>query len=274
MFEDLHELPDHRTMKDDSQKWTCTHCGGTGLWSANRTNKHGNKKCNPCNGRGYFVTSPEFRKKAKNQRQARKARKESERLAEIKKQADAFRSEHKELVKWMTENTWLDFASSLLSQLSQRGSLTDNQVNAITATMNKCIERNKSREANSITVDLTKLHELFDTAKASGLKRPALTIGKVRVSLAPATGVNAGHLYVKNQDQYQGKVTPDGKFLTVRDADESIKPRLIAIAKDPKGEIRAIGINTGVCCCCGRELTDPKSIKAGIGPVCATKWDL
>ena len=33
-----------------------------------------------------------------------------------------------------------------------------------------------------------------------------------------------------------------------------------------------IGHITGVCCICGRELTVPASVAAGIGPVCAAKW--
>jgi hypothetical protein len=32
------------------------------------------------------------------------------------------------------------------------------------------------------------------------------------------------------------------------------------------------GRATGNCSCCGRELTDPASIAAGIGPVCAEKY--
>lgn len=32
---------------------------------------------------------------------------------------------------------------------------------------------------------------------------------------------------------------------------------------------KAYGVATGQCCVCGAELTDPKSVEAGIGPVCA-----
>ena len=34
----------------------------------------------------------------------------------------------------------------------------------------------------------------------------------------------------------------------------------------------AYGFATGYCLCCGRELTDPKSVAMGIGPVCANKF--
>lgn len=36
-------------------------------------------------------------------------------------------------------------------------------------------------------------------------------------------------------------------------------------------EAKAYGRETGVCCNCGAELTDPKSIEAGIGPICASR---
>lgn len=34
-------------------------------------------------------------------------------------------------------------------------------------------------------------------------------------------------------------------------------------------EAKAWGVETGVCCVCSAMLTDPKSVEAGIGPVCA-----
>ena len=36
-------------------------------------------------------------------------------------------------------------------------------------------------------------------------------------------------------------------------------------------DAKAFGLQFGVCCCCGATLTDPKSIAAGIGPVCAKR---
>ncbi len=37
-------------------------------------------------------------------------------------------------------------------------------------------------------------------------------------------------------------------------------------------EAKAYGHQFGVCCCCGAVLTDPDSVAAGIGPICATKF--
>jgi hypothetical protein len=38
--------------------------------------------------------------------------------------------------------------------------------------------------------------------------------------------------------------------------------------RDPAAALKAHGIATGSCGCCGRELTDPESIERGIGPIC------
>lgn len=36
-------------------------------------------------------------------------------------------------------------------------------------------------------------------------------------------------------------------------------------------EAKSWGVEHGICCICAKLLTDPKSIAAGIGPVCATR---
>jgi Family of unknown function (DUF6011) len=41
---------------------------------------------------------------------------------------------------------------------------------------------------------------------------------------------------------------------------------------DPLGAAKKHGQASGRCCSCGRDLTDPESIAAGIGPICATKF--
>lgn len=51
----------------------------------------------------------------------------------------------------------------------------------------------------------------------------------------------------------------------------TIKAALDEIERDPLAAIKAHGIATGSCGCCGRELTDPDSIALGIGPICADK---
>jgi hypothetical protein len=54
------------------------------------------------------------------------------------------------------------------------------------------------------------------------------------------------------------------------DASE-VRAALDAFEADPVGALKAHGLATGSCGCCGRELTDPQSIALGIGPICAGK---
>jgi hypothetical protein len=45
-------------------------------------------------------------------------------------------------------------------------------------------------------------------------------------------------------------------------------------AADPYAAAKLYGQNTGTCSCCGLELTNPLSIKLGIGPICREKFGL
>jgi len=264
-FEDMHELP------TEAPTFKCEKCRGSGKWVT--TNSHGNSNCHKCSGRGFLVTDPAVLNRARQNRAKRKVTNERERMEALRAKASAFTREHEELVEFVAGNSsWSGFYASLMESLRTYGSWTDNQIASAQKAMNKSKEPKEERDV--IEVDLTKIHSLFETAKASGLQRPALVLGGVRVSMAPENGANAGHLYVKRGDSYQGKLTPAGKFFKVRSADADIEPTLISIAADPKGAIRNIGMDTGVCCCCGRELTNKVSIEAGIGPVCATRWGL
>ena len=111
----------------------------------------------------------------------------------------------------------------------------------------------------------------FNRAGAT-VNRPRLAGGSLRITTAPEQGNNAGCLYVKRDGEYQGKVTPDSVFRPVGSADTQTGIDLLAIDEDPIGAARRHGRETGVCSNCGAELTDPKSVKDGIGPICATHW--
>lgn len=257
------------------------------------TEKRYEERCDKCNGRGRFISwggrdlgvcrkckghgilsfaqPKEKRMQQRKQRQEREAKK----LANAKA---SFMEKHGELLQWMTDNAhWNDFAHDLLDRYRAKGELTDNQLAAIYRTMEKCVARNAERqqrqEANAIESEgLTSLLKGFADAKANGLKRPSLRIGDLKFTVAPDTGRNAGHLYVKEGDQYLGKVTPEGKFLPVREATEAHREAVAAIGANPLAEAQMHGKETGQCSCCGRELTNPESIELGIGPICRDKW--
>ena len=83
------------------------------------------------------------------------------------------------------------------------------------------------------------------------------------------TGPNAGCLYVKDGDQYMGKVTLAGEFRAAYGVDAApVIEALLAAQEDPEAAAIAYGRETGSCSCCGRELTNQQSLDLGIGPIC------
>lgn len=163
-----------------------------------------------------------------------------------------------------------DFAQSLKDHVRRIGSLTPNMLDAVRSSVKRASEQS---EIDSISFN--RVIELFNTAKEK-LKKPRIRIGGMMLSLAPAHGVNAGHIYLKSGDTYLGKITPQGRLLATRALlrDDEIKGNLKGLNEDPLAQAVAYGRETGACACCGRELTDKKSVEMGIGPICAIKWGL
>ena len=118
----------------------------------------------------------------------------------------------------------------------------------------------------------------FISAAAGGAKR--MTLRFDGLTIKPSKDMLALYLTDPNefeegrfgpQAKYMGKVTlsgPDSRL------PESIKEQLLLIAGDPLSAAIEYGSITGNCSCCGRELTVPASIEAGIGPVCKVKYGL
>ncbi len=253
------------------RRYTCGQCGGTGKWSGG-TNRYGNSYCLACGGRGYFTTSPEFRAKRRAAVQAKK----EDRAEQVRRAVKEFSEEHPDMwADLVAART--DFTASLYMQLVQRGALTQNQINAWYRGWEKrqaiISARKAETEAKGGAVNLDRIREMFDAATASGYKKPCYRAEGLKITLAPATGRNAGALYVVEieDDAYQGKIE-NVTFKAVRETKANTLARLQAIAADPKGAAIRYGQRTGTCSCCGRELTNHTSIEMGIGPICAQKW--
>ena len=253
------------------QRFPCGQCGGTGKWSGG-TNRHGNSYCLACGGRGYFTTSPEFRAKRRAAAQAKRAEEEQRVRRMVKEFAENFPEMWADLVNQRTE-----FTASLYHQLTTRGQLTANQIAAWQRGWEKLqaakAARRAEADAKGGTVNLDRIREMFDTAVASGYKKPTYRAEGLKISLASTTGRNAGCLYVVEieDDAYQGKI--EGvTFKAMREAKGDTLARLQTISADPAAAAIRYGQRTGTCACCGRELTNHASIDAGIGPICAQKW--
>lgn len=171
-----------------------------------------------------------------------------------------------------------EFASDMLITPGKYGHFTEKQQAAITRMHAKQVEREAQwaqeaaqRVASASAIDITRIAEALSTAARSGLKWPKLRLAGFQFSPAGANSRNAGSIYVKDGEAYLGKIA-DGRFQRSRDCDAARAQAIITAAADPEAAATAYGHQTGVCACCGRELTNAESVERGIGPICAQKW--
>jgi len=139
--------------------------------------------------------------------------------------------------------------------------------------------------------DMTPLHLMFQVAVANGVAKPKMRSGDYLLSLAPSTGYNKDHIYIKerivtNIDTvvmvYRGKITPTGIINTVSDSEYPItindtielKTNIKHIVSHPESAAKIYGQRFGKCSICARELTNQLSIDSGIGPICADKMGI
>lgn len=253
------------TKRSKEKRYPCGQCAGTGKYQGPRVHQE-KSHCFACRGRGYFKTDP---RKLQKQRAARALKREQAK-------AEAMNANKAtgllELFAEFDMLNWNDFARSMHQQHCEGKEWSEKQINAALVMVEKTrVSREKraaEREAAAVSVNLQGIIDMFDTAKSSGYKRPIYRAEGLIISLAPANGVNAGALYVKDADkQYLGKVK-DGRYYGCDEA----KTALAVIAENPREAAIRYGQRTGTCACCGRALTNHASIALGIGPVCASRW--
>jgi len=256
----------------------CPSCRGTGRFVSYTGRVVGD--CFKCKGAGSqtFKTSAEHRAKARDAADARKAKA----AASAAEQAAAWLEANPVEAEWLREPIKGDFTfhADMLASLTKYGSFTERQEAAVRNAAAKSAARKAQwaaekaeREAGAPVLTLEKIRVGFDSA-VRFLKRPKLRIADVQFSLAPATGRNAGAIYVvrASDDTYLGKITQDDKFIRSRDCTDGDAEIVARVAADPAAAAEAHGHEFGQCSCCGRELTNPESVARGIGPICAERW--
>lgn len=255
----------------------CKKCRGRGRFIS-----YAGRDCGPCftcKGSGKQTFKTDAATRAKGREAAARA---ADRKADaIREQAQAWREANRDDWNWMSDRAEsFEFAGSMVQALAQYGHLTEKQHATVTRLRIADAERQAARnaeraerEANAPAVDVALIERAFATAQANGIKRPRMVLDGIKFSLAPAHGRNAGALYVvrRSDDQYLGKIM-GGRFSRVRECSVEQEAEIVRIASNPHGEAVAYGQRTGVCCICGRELTNHASIDAGIGPICAEKY--
>lgn len=257
---------------------TCTKCRGSGRFVGYTGRVVGN--CFTCKGTGKLTFKTDAETRAK-QAQSRQKAKQSK-AEEIGQKMLAWTEEHQDEWKWLTrEFTSFDFAKSMMEALTKYGYLTERQLAAVRSCIAKQIARDEAREAEKLqreqaaqVVNIQPIIEAFAKATSNGVKRPIMRFEKFRFSLAPATGANAGAIYVKardGNDTYLGKIV-EGKFLTRRECSPEMEKLIVETCANPAEAAIAYGRTSGECSICGRELTNKESIALGIGPICAGNY--
>ncbi len=257
----------------------CPKCRGTGRFIGYTGRDLG--QCFECKGKGTktFKTSPEDRAKAMHARERQKEQK----AASLRDNAELWKTENADDWAWMAAksqgNRPFDFAISMIEALEKYGALTDKQHAAVVRLREKDAERQAQwakeraeRDANKVEVQIDRIAEAFAVAKSNLIDFPKLRLAGFIFSLAPLHGKNAGAIYVKSDDGvYLGKVV-EGRFTRSRDCTDELEQGIVAAAADPEAAASAYGLQTGICSCCGRKLTNKDSVGLGIGPICRGKW--
>jgi len=272
MFEDL-ATQDIMTVPTSTAGHKCPKCRGTGKYTYGYVNLN-TVECGKCRGTGSLKTSPEQRLKARASAAKTKAKKTDDNLALFTEQEPA-------AAQWLI-NAKGSFGESLLAGVRKYGSLTDKQLAAVYRIIADDEDRQAARErkASQTQLDMSDLLHRFNLALQAGIKRPKIITHDLMFSLAPPSGKNAGHIYVKGAKDdwgdrlYLGKVTPEGRFYPSRECAEDLQARISKIGADVVGSAKAHGAQHSNCCFCGRGLTTDASVSNGYGPECAANYGL
>jgi predicted RNA-binding Zn-ribbon protein involved in translation (DUF1610 family) len=246
-----------------THRHACTKCKGSGTFRSYTGRSLG--ECFVCKGAGFqeFKTSPQQRVRAAEQRVARKERAEQNNL-------DTFAEEHPAAYEWMVAQApRFDFAASMLGSLKKWGRLTDNQLAAV----ERCVERDRERTAKraaeaAAAPAVPEMHKFWEVLQ----RHAKFYAGKLTISRR-----NQDQLcWIKHEDAEKviGKIDHGQLTLWSRPGVDmnAVREQLTEFEGAPLQAAMRWGKLAGRCCSCGRDLTDPASIEAGIGPICATKF--
>lgn len=120
-----------------------------------------------------------------------------------------------------------------------------------------------SRQASNIITDLLNCQLKVQAPAGTPVTVPGMYgregVGIFRVKI----GRQSGRPYAMRLSLVDDKITFEYDAGAIR--------MLVAEDRWTLEQAKEFGLETGFCCVCGAFLTDPKSVEAGIGPVCAKK---
>ena len=125
------------------------------------------------------------------------------------------------------------------------------------------------------------LIEFMDRAHEAGLKSPKIRLeddqGRKVTLVRNQRGKYPGAITVRENGYnslWYGTVRRGGTVYKTGTRDEHVWPMVDELNKDPQSSAKAHGQRTSNCCFCATKLTNPASVTAGYGPICAEKYGL
>jgi hypothetical protein len=168
-----------------------------------------------------------------------------------------------------------DFFQSLLIDYTRFGGLTLAQIGVLNQ------QPVTTPPVAARHVDTTALERAFATAKASGVKQPSVTLFGFKFMPADpdrASAANKEAIFVTQQapkgttpGAYLGKVLR-GQFFAAGACTPTLAQSVRDAMEDPYKAAVEYGHMTGECSVCRRPLSNPESVKLGIGPVCRARF--
>lgn len=269
-----------KTENETNTLYKCDACKGTGRWrKTTYSYAHGvrkwNGKCHACRGVGGFKTSPEARAKAKNDRLIKKVQEHLQNLAYVRKDIGD------DLFSFLSKNnTKNDFFNSLYTCAATKGELTEKQVDALRNSYIKEADYEVQKAENKkpkAEVTLTDLVVKFANAKNNDAKIPVIRAVEgedvFKFTLAKANSKNPNFIYVKLNDNYFGKISPEGQFFGWNTQKEDLA-NLIKVCENISQATINYGRKFGNCGFCLKELTTKESMNRGCGKICAEKFGI
>lgn len=107
----------------------------------------------------------------------------------------------------------------------------------------------------------------FKTAGINGLEYPQLHFKTEAFNVR----INS-ELKVFVDGKYYGTLEHPNTFTFIGKKQDAVNALLKLLCTDPEKTCRVMGLQTGICCCCGAKLTNAESVELGIGPICRGRW--
>ena len=263
----VHAAP--RVIQTQAAAYTepCSKCNGRGKFVSYSGRVVGD--CFVCGGAGTktFKTAPAVRERAAE----RRAERADAALQDAARARDEYVAQHEAEFASLRAGAARgnDFCQSLLDAFAKWGKLTDGQLAAVRRGIERDAERAAARAAER-TADAAKPSNSVPNLFAVMQKHAHFHAAPLKLSRKNQDSL----VWVLWNDSVVGKIE-NAQVSLFRAAGESrpaIEAMIAEFEVNPLVAARKYGKLSGRCCSCNRDLTNPESIEAGIGPICAEKF--